>query len=130
ATEGRLVLALDAELDEEYKELLRKLDAGREVLEKRGDLLCNLKLEVIEQKSDRGLQVFKATPQRSTFPRHHFTRHQHIMVLRDMDIEEVVEVVVPSRSDLVEDLGREPAPAAQGLVGPTELLPTAAIWTS
>ncbi|GFH22974.1 hypothetical protein HaLaN_20518, partial [Haematococcus lacustris] len=51
-------------------------------------------------------------------------------VLRDMDNEENVEVVVPIRSDLIEDLGREPAPAEQGLVGPMEMLPTAAIWTS
>ncbi|GFH06832.1 hypothetical protein HaLaN_01536, partial [Haematococcus lacustris] len=96
ATEGRLVRALKAELEEERKELERKLDAGREALERKGDLLCNLKLEV----------------------------------LRDMDNQEAAEEVVPIRADLVEDLGREPAPAAQGLVGPTELLPTAAIWTS
>ncbi|KAL6755048.1 AAA domain-containing protein [Haematococcus lacustris] len=130
ATEGRLVLALDAELEEECKELERKLDAGRVALEKTGDLLCNLKLEVIERVSMRGLQVFKATVQRSSFPRHHFTARQHIMVLRDMDEQEAAEEVVPSKADLVEDLGREPASAAQGLVGPTELLPTAAIWTS
>ncbi|GFH12130.1 putative helicase MAGATAMA 3, partial [Haematococcus lacustris] len=65
ATEYRLVLALDAEQDEESKELRRKLDAGREALERKGDLLCNLKLEV----------------------------------LRDMDNEETVAVVVPSRLD-------------------------------
>ncbi|KAJ9527915.1 hypothetical protein QJQ45_005636 [Haematococcus lacustris] len=118
-TEHRLVRALNAELEEELKELERKLDAGRAALEKTGDLLCNLKLEVIER------------------------------VLRDMDEQEAAEEVVPSKADcalldrvcvgvlphgccldLVEDLGREPAPKAQGLVGPTELLPTAAIWTS
>ncbi|KAJ9527777.1 hypothetical protein QJQ45_000339 [Haematococcus lacustris] len=129
ATEDRLVRALEAELEEERKELQRKLDAGREALERTGNLLCYLKLEVIERESMRGLQVFKATAQRSTFPRHHFTAHQHIMVLRDMDEQEAAEEVVPSKADLIEDLGREPAPAAQGLVGPTEMLPTA-IWTS
>ncbi|KAL6755070.1 hypothetical protein V8C86DRAFT_3099731, partial [Haematococcus lacustris] len=106
------MLALEAELGEESKELRRELDAGREALERTGNHLCNLKLEVIERESMRGLQVFKAT------------------VLRDMDEQEAMKEVVPSRADLVEDLGREPAPAAQGLVGPTELLPTAAIWTS
>ncbi|KAL6755047.1 AAA domain-containing protein [Haematococcus lacustris] len=130
ATQGRLVLALDEELGEERKELEVKLEAGREALERRGDLLCNLKLEVIERESMRGLQVFKATVQRSSFPRHNFTAHQHITVLRNMDEQEAAEEVVPSKADLVEDLGREPASAAQGLVGPTELLPTAAIWTS
>ncbi|KAJ9527781.1 hypothetical protein QJQ45_000337 [Haematococcus lacustris] len=150
ATEGRLVLALDAELEEECKELERKLDAGREALERKGDLLCNLKLEVIERVSMRGLQVFKATVQSPELS------HSAVcncmgwpQVLRDMDEQEAAEEVVPSKadcalldrvcvgvlphaccSDLVEDLGREPAPKAQGLVGPTELLPTAAIWTS